>query len=68
LLSLGRRWPGLPDHVLHFLRTMNTDRDEDGRFLIGGDVFAGLGYGDVVVGPDAVFFVAGEAPGLAREQ
>ena len=29
-------WIGAQGQAMHFLRTMNADRDEEGRFLIAG--------------------------------
>ncbi len=58
-------WFGLSSQLLHFLWTVGADRDEDGKFLVGGMVAAGLGGGDIVLGAEAVYFVGGQPRGLA---
>lgn len=58
-------WFGDDAQVQHYLRTVNADRDEDGRFLIGGMVAVGYGGKELVVGGDAVYFVDGQPRGLA---
>lgn len=58
-------WFGTPAQLDNFLRVVGADRDEDGKFLIGGTLAVGLGAQDVVVGSDAVYFVNGEPHNLA---
>jgi hypothetical protein len=60
-------WFGTPDQLLHFLRTVNADRDEDGQFLVAGEEgpMVGLGGLDVVVPASTVYFTGGQAHGLA---
>jgi hypothetical protein len=52
-------WFGRMGQVLHLLRTVGADTDEDGKFLIRGTVSSFMGLGgenaDVVVGADAKF-------------
>jgi hypothetical protein len=60
-------WFGTPDQLTHFLRVVGADRDPDGRFLIGGAVISGLGGLDVLVSPDAVYFIGGSPHGLALD-
>jgi len=60
-------WFGNVDQLLHFLRTVQADRDSDGRFLLGGTdrPAVGLGGFDVVVPAGTTYFVNGQAVGLA---
>lgn len=65
-------WIGTNGQVLHFLRSVNADRDEDGRFIIaGGGVNTFLGMQgpdvDVVISGETVFFLQGKPVGLAGE-
>jgi hypothetical protein len=65
----GLAWFGTADQLRHFLTTMRADRDEAGRFLIGGcdGLVVGLGGQDVVVPPTATYFVNGRAGSLALD-
>jgi hypothetical protein len=60
-------WFGTVDQLLHFMRTVGADRDEDGQFLVAGEEgpMVGLGGQDVVVPASTVYFVRGQAAGLA---
>lgn len=60
-------WFGTPDALLNFLRVVQADRDEDGDFLVAplGTIAIGMD-GSVIVGPDAVYFIAGEPRALAH--
>lgn len=63
-------WSGVMRSVMHYLSTLGADRDEEGRFLIGGSgVISFMGMGgenaDVVVPADTVFFRYGKKVPLA---
>jgi hypothetical protein len=63
LLVSGSGWIGMANQVEHFLAVVGADRDEEGRFLIGGPsaVVSFMGAGEEVVVPaDAVYFVGGK--------
>ena len=62
-----RGWFGTPDQLLHFLRTVGADRDENGDFMLAGDEGPafGLGHRDVVVPASTVYFEGGRPHGLA---
>ncbi|MBA7528377.1 hypothetical protein ES705_20560 [subsurface metagenome] len=70
-MSAGQGWIGLMGQVLHYLRVVGADRDEDGRFVTaGGDGVASfLGLEgenvDAVINADVVYFVGGKPCGLA---
>jgi len=63
-------WSGRNDQVLHFLRIVGADRDDDGRFIltpVDAVVFF-LGIvtetADVVVNPQARYYVDGKGYSL----
>ena len=62
-------WIGINRQLLHFLRVIGADRDEDGKFLVTGSIVTFLGLGDldaeVVVGAGAKYFIDGQPAGLA---
>lgn len=63
-----RGWSGQMNQVLHYLRTVGADRDEDGKFLIEGEVMSFLGLGgnaDVVIPAETYYFVNGQRKNLA---
>ncbi len=68
-MAAGRGWVGVMSQVLHYLSVVGADRDEDGKFLVTGDVVTFLGMGgenaETVVGPDACYFVNGRKANLA---
>lgn len=68
-MTTGRGWSGIMSQMLHYLRTVGADHDDDGRFLISGDVVTFLGMGgenaETVVGPETLYYIAGHAYGLA---
>jgi len=46
--------------LAHFLRVMDCDQNEEGKFLVSGDIVSFLGMGeDFVVGADARYYVGG---------
>ena len=58
-------WFGSPEQVQHVLRSVGADKDEDGRFLLGGEpVFVGLD-GDLVVPAGTEYLVNGKRANLA---
>ena len=62
-------WVGIKSQVLHYLRIVGADRDEEGRFLIKGDVMTFLGLGgenaETLVGAKTVYYSNGKSCGLA---
>jgi len=61
-------WVGVMSQVKHYLRTVGADQDNDGKFLIRGDVVTFLGLSgdnaETVVGPNTVYFRNGQASSL----
>jgi|GEM_PF-4804648 hypothetical protein len=57
-------WFGRKDHMIHALRTMGADTDEDGRYLVKGHVVSGLGGEEMVIGNDAQYRMNGQWCGL----
>lgn len=59
-------WFGTKGQLLHYLRVVGADQDEDGRFLIRGAgvvSFLGIDLGDqteIVVDNDAEYFIKGQ--------
>jgi hypothetical protein len=49
-------------HVLHALRTVGADRDDDGNFLIDGAVASFLGLGEEVCISDSAHYLVGGQP------
>ena len=69
-LSDKRGWCGVQRQVLYYLRLVGADRDEEGRFLIGGEgicSFMGMTgeHAEVVIPHSTVYFVNGQPSGLA---
>jgi hypothetical protein len=69
-MSCGPGWIGTNSQVLHYLRVVGADRDEQGRFIITtGGVFAFLGdtseAADAVVDSEACYLVGGKPVNLA---
>lgn len=64
-----RGWTGINRQLLHYLRIVGADRDEEGKFLVAGSIVTFMGIGgedaDVVVGGDAVYFMQGQPCNLA---
>lgn len=62
-------WLGSVRELRHALDVVGADRDEDGSFVLSGDVATFLGDAspdaEVVVGADAHFYLAGESRSLA---
>lgn len=68
--KIGAGWAGVMRHVLHYLRTVGADQDEEGNFLIGGPgVMSFMGMSgenaEVVVPAETVYFVNGRQAPLA---
>lgn len=67
-------WFGNRSQLLHFLRTVGADTDDEGNFLIGGPPEAApvsfMGSSnpntDVVIPGEAVYFKSGQASNLAN--
>jgi hypothetical protein len=53
------KWFGSAETVRSFLISKNADLEDSGHFRVDGDVFAGLGGIEVIVGPGAVYYVDG---------
>ena len=49
-------WIGPKDNLLHYLAVVHCDRDEQGNFCVDGDITAGLGGEEIVVGASAVYY------------
>jgi len=64
-----RGWSGTMSQVLHYLRTVGADCDEENKFIVEGEVVSFLGLGgenaDVVVPPNARYFINGQPKALA---
>jgi len=59
-------WFGDSNEILHYLRVVGADKDEEGLFLIGGEpVTTGLDPREVVVPDGTVYFVDGTPVPLA---
>lgn len=63
-------WIGINRQMLHFLRVVGADRDEEGKFLLAnGGVYFFMGIvganAEVVVGADTKYFINGQPCGLA---
>jgi hypothetical protein len=62
-------WFGIMSHVLHVLRVVGADTDEQGQFLVRGTIATFMGLAgenaDVVVGPDAQYRYRDQWCGLA---
>ena len=59
-------WIGTENQLMHTLRVMGADRDEDGKFLIYGSApvsFMGMGE-EYVVGDDTFYSVNGKKANL----
>jgi hypothetical protein len=52
----------MTDHVLHALRTVGADRDEEGNFLIDGGVASFMGLGEEVCVSDGAHYLVGGQP------
>ena len=60
-------WIGTVDQVQHVLRTVGADVDENGAFIVGGQIALFMGAGpDVVIGADAVYYRDGRQCSLAH--
>jgi hypothetical protein len=62
-------WIGMLSQVTYFLRVVRADKDEDGKFLVDGDVASFLGQPgenvEVVVPAGTCYFVGGQRCNLA---
>lgn len=58
-------WIGMAGQVEHYLAMVGADRDEQGRFLVGGSVVVGMGGEEVVLGNDAYYLAGGQKCNLA---
>jgi len=69
MATANRGWCGVKRELLHYLRIVGADQDEEGRFILSGDVVTFLGMdgdnAETVVGPDACYYVDGQPGGLA---
>lgn len=63
-------WTGIMSQLLHYLRIVGADTDEEGKFLIRGEVVTFMGMSgdgaETVVGPKAVYFIDGHPYNLAH--
>lgn len=68
-VKVGGGWFGQLGQLLHTLRVMRADTDEQGSFLVRGTIVRGMGQSgdnaDMVVGADAQYMAAGTWHGLA---
>jgi hypothetical protein len=62
-------WFGVKSQVLHYLRVVGADRDEEGRFILKGEVASYMGLGgenvDVAIPAETQYFVNGQPRNLA---
>ena len=62
-------WTGVMSNVLHYLHVVSADRDDDGQFLVHGDIVTFLGMSgenaETLVGSNATYFVDGYPAPLA---
>lgn len=69
--SYGGGWMGTAGQVRSYLDTVNADRDEQGRFLVGGGIAGFMGMSldnpntEVVLGSDAYYLAGGRKCSLA---
>ena len=64
-----RGWVGTMREMKWYLHVVNADRDEEGKYLVSGNIASFMGMEgenvEVVVGPDACYYVGGHRAGLA---
>ena len=60
-------WVGGKEELRAALIVAGADRDDEGAFILSGNITSFMGAGDeFVVGADAVYFVGGEAKSLVE--
>lgn len=65
-MTSGTGWIGTQQQLKNFLDVAGADRDEEGRFKVGGSITSFMGAGDeYVVGDDAYYLSGGQKCSLA---